>query len=164
MNLLLLRYRSDGVFIERTMPGDSQPSVVPVPAPVSAPAPAPTLAPAPVILDEGLVDSVRTLMSQEHAYREMGLTIGQLAQHLNVPQYRLRETINGGLGYRNFSDFLNSYRVAEAAERLADPDCTGLPILTIAMDAGFRSLSSFNKAFRGIHQQTPTAYRKSSPH
>jgi len=35
-----------------------------------------------------------------------------------------------------------------------------LPILTIAMDVGYRSLSSFNKAFLASHQLTPTQYRQ----
>jgi len=90
----------------------------------------------------------------------MGLTLGELASQVDVPQYRLRQAINGGLGYRNFSDFLNSYRVREAAERLASPEHAQLPVLTIAMDAGFRSLSSFNKAFKAVHQQTPTTWRR----
>ncbi len=30
----------------------------------------------------------------------------------------------------------------------------------LAMDAGFRSLSSFNKAFKATHGVTPTAWRK----
>jgi AraC-like DNA-binding protein len=64
------------------------------------------------------------------------------------------------MGYRNFSDFLNSYRIREATGRLADPEQKQLPVLTIAMDAGFRSLSSFNKAFKDTHGVTPTAWRK----
>ena len=60
----------------------------------------------------------------------------------------------------SFSDFLNSYRLKEAAARLADPADAQLPVLTIAMDSGFRSLSSFNKAFKDAHQQTPTGWRR----
>ena len=112
--------------------------------------------------DQGLVATVQAHMVDETAWREMGLTIGQLAQQLEVPQYRLRQAINAGLGYRNFSDFLNSYRIAETARRLRDPDESGLPVLTIAMDAGFRSLSSFNKAFKEAHGVTPTQFRKQS--
>ena len=90
----------------------------------------------------------------------MGLTLGELAAQLSVPQYRLREAINRSLGFRNFSDFLNSYRLKEAASRLADPEAAHLPVLTIAMDAGFRSLSSFNKAFKEDRGMTPTAWRR----
>jgi AraC-like DNA-binding protein len=124
------------------------------PAPVS-----PLRASAPTI-DEELVARLRLHMEEHACWREMGLTIGQLAAQLDVPQYRLREVINGGLGYRNFSDFLNSYRIAEASARLQNPQQETLPVLTIAMDAGFRSLSSFNKVFKEAHGKTPTQYRK----
>lgn len=33
------------------------------------------------------------------------------------------------------------------------------PILPIALDAGFKSLSSFNKVFKDIHGRTPADYR-----
>ena len=107
-----------------------------------------------------LVETVRRHMESGHPWREMGLTIGELATQLDIPQYRLRQAINAGLGYRNFSDFLNSYRIREATGRLGDPAERQLPVLTIAMDAGFRSLSSFNKAFKATHGVTPTAWRK----
>ena len=100
-------------------------------------------------------------MEERKTWREMSMTIGQLAERLDIPQYRLRRAINSGLGYRNFSDFLNRYRIAEAAGRLADPSEAQLPVLTIAMDAGFRSLSSFNKVFKETQGLTPTAWRKS---
>jgi AraC-like DNA-binding protein len=90
----------------------------------------------------------------------MGLTIGQLAKELDIQEYKLRQMINSQLGYRNFSDFLNSYRIKETAERLRDETNKHLPILTIALDVGFRSLSSFNKAFKATFGQTPTEYRR----
>ncbi|WP_439106858.1 helix-turn-helix domain-containing protein [Congregibacter sp.] len=110
--------------------------------------------------DAELVGILQTFMDYEQPWKEMGLSIGKLAERLEVPEYRLRRSINGALGHRNFSDFLSSYRIRETAERLANPDEDHLPVLTIAMDAGFRSLSSFNKAFKEMQGQTPTAWRK----
>ena len=67
--------------------------------------------------------------------------------------------INQKLGYRNFNDYINQLRIAEAGARLiAEPDT---PILNIALDVGYRTLSSFNRAFKEILEQTPTAYRQS---
>ena len=113
-------------------------------------------------MEEGLVNRVQAYMEDEKAWQEMGLTIGQLSERIQVPEYRLRRAINTGLGYRNVSDFLNSYRIREATQRLSDPAESDLPVLTIAMDAGFRSLSSFNKAFKEAHEITPTQYRKAN--
>jgi AraC-like DNA-binding protein len=100
------------------------------------------------------------LMEQEHAYRQEGLTIARLAERLGLQEYRLRRLINGGLGYRNFNDFLNRYRIAETRARLADPAEARLPVLTIALEAGFRSIGPFNRAFKDLTGMTPTAYRQ----
>lgn len=107
-----------------------------------------------------LLAGLDTLMHAEHIYRQHGLSIGQLAGRLDEPEYRLRQVINASLGYRNFNDFLNSYRIKEATARLVSQSDSQLPVLTIALDVGFRSLSSFNKAFKDTHGKTPTAYRK----
>ena len=105
------------------------------------------------------------LVEEEGIHREWGMTIGKLAEASNIPEYKLRQLINSGLGFRNFNDFLNNYRIQEASRRLLDPEEAKVPVLTIALDVGFRSISSFNKAFKDIHQMTPTAYRKQkTPH
>ncbi|WP_299981655.1 helix-turn-helix domain-containing protein [uncultured Pseudoteredinibacter sp.] len=110
---------------------------------------------------DGVLEAISLLMEGEKIYREMGLTIGQLADKIEIQEYRLRRIINAGLGYRNFNDFLNRYRVQEACERLASKTEQDTAVLNIALDAGFRSLSSFNKAFKDSQGMTPTAYRKS---
>ena len=108
-------------------------------------------------VDEALVQAITEQMTEHKIYREMGLTIGQLAKRLDLQEYRLRRIINAGMGYRNFNDFLNTYRIREACSRLTgEPDTA---VLNIALDIGFRSLSSFNKAFKDSEAMTPTAYR-----
>jgi len=107
-----------------------------------------------------IVSHLDELMTKQFVYRKMGLTIGQLAQELGLPEYRLRRIINAGLGFRNFNDYLNGFRIKEAGQRLADPSQNSEAILNIALDTGFRSLSSFNKAFRDAFGLTPTAYRQ----
>ena len=92
-------------------------------------------------------------------YRKLGLTIGSLAEQIDIQEHNLRRLINKQLGYRNFNDFLNSYRVEEAAEKLKNED---LPVLTIALDSGFGSLTSFNQAFKQTYGMTPSQHRKQS--
>ena len=77
-----------------------------------------------------------------------------------MPEHQLRALINTRLGYKNFSTFLNGYRVDEARERLADPTQSRVQILTIALDAGFASLPPFNRAFREKTGMTPSDYRR----
>ena len=100
------------------------------------------------------------LMSLERIYRQEGLTIAMLAAKLDVPQHRLRQAINEGLGHRNFNAFLNRYRIDEAKAALADPSQRDVPVLTIAMDAGFQSIGPFNRAFKADTGLTPTEFRR----
>jgi AraC-like DNA-binding protein len=108
-----------------------------------------------------LRDRLHTVMA-EGAWYQPGLTIGDLATRLGVPEHRLRALINQRLGYRNFSAFLNTDRIAEAKVRLADPDRVALPVLTIAMDLGYGSLAPFNRAFRETTGQSPTDFRRAA--
>ena len=99
-------------------------------------------------------------MTVERIYRQEGLTIGVLAARLGLTEYRLRQAINEGLGYRNFNAFLNRYRLDEARAALADPTQREVPVLTIALDAGFQSIGPFNRAFKADTGLTPTEFRR----
>ncbi|WP_159450504.1 AraC family transcriptional regulator [Bradyrhizobium mercantei] len=119
------------------------------------PAPADLSAP-----DRASLHRLKHLMTTERAYREEGLTIGLLAARLGIPEYRLRTLINDGLGHRNFNAFVNRYRLDEAKAALGDPDQAEVPVLTIALDAGFQSLAPFNRAFKADTGLTPSEFRR----
>jgi AraC-like DNA-binding protein len=108
-----------------------------------------------------LHDKLNAAMA-EGVFREPGLTIPALAARLDTPEHRLRALINQRLGHRNFSAFLNRYRIAEAREKLASPDDVDLPVLSIAMDLGYNSLPPFNRAFRAETGTTPSEFRRQS--
>lgn len=92
----------------------------------------------------------------EQGYLQSELSITQLAQQLDCPEHQLRKLINQHLGYNNFAAFLNHYRIAEARKRLIT---SLLPVLSIALDLGYGSIAPFNRAFKDITGETPTAYR-----
>ena len=139
---------------EATTPAASQPKGAP-----AATIPTPSAPPA-TEQDTALLAALRRLMEDGKAYRDDGLSIASLSQKLNVQEYRLRRLINGQLGHRNFSAFVNGYRLAEAAAALADPTQVEVPVLTIALDAGFGSIGPFNRAFKAYAGLTPTEFRR----
>lgn len=95
-------------------------------------------------------------------YREPGLTVGVLAGHLDTREHRLRRLINQGLGFRNFSAFLNKHRLAEAKRLLASPERAHDQVLTLALDLGYGSIAPFNRAFRAETGTTPTLFRRAA--
>ena len=112
--------------------------------------------------DEELTKAIRKLehlMDMECFYRTEKLTLKVLAKRIALPEYKLRTIINQTFQYRNFNDYVNQLRIEEACERLINEPDT--PIQNIALDVGYRTLSSFNRAFREIENQTPTDYRLS---
>lgn len=111
--------------------------------------------------DPLLNNKLQLQMEEQKIYKKEGLTIGELATLMNEQEYRLRRLINGQLGFRNFNDFLNHYRINDACEILSDPTQNRKTILEIAYQLGYQSIGPFNKAFKDLKEMTPTAYRKS---
>ncbi|GGB41387.1 AraC family transcriptional regulator [Sphingomonas metalli] len=91
-------------------------------------------------------------------YREEALTLRQLAGRLGSNESYVSRALNEGLGI-GFSDFINSLRCEEVAALLAAGDGRGL--LEIALETGFASKASFNRAFQRRYGQSPSAYRAS---
>lgn len=107
-----------------------------------------------------LAEQLLARMRSERLYRDETLTLARLAEQVGVPEYRLRRVINQHLGHRNFNAFVNGFRLAEVQAALADPARRDLPVLTLALDAGFGSIGPFNRAFKAATGQTPTEYRR----
>ncbi|MGJ7557332.1 helix-turn-helix domain-containing protein [Variovorax sp. RB3P1] len=142
------------------------PVQTPPPAPEPRPEPEPHAQPEPTpdlatdLAEDRLAESLQHAMAVERIYRSEDLSIASLAARLCVPEYRLRRLINQRLGHRNFNTFVNGFRLAEAMAALADPSKRELPVLTIALTAGFQSIGPFNRAFKAATGLTPTEFRK----
>jgi len=87
------------------------------------------------------------------------LTIRALAARLGVGEARLRELVSKAFGFGNFRAFVNHYRVEAAKRALEDPGHADVPVVTVALEAGFGSLASFNRVFKQRTGVTPTEYR-----
>ncbi|PSR52771.1 hypothetical protein AHMF7605_04155 [Adhaeribacter arboris] len=99
-------------------------------------------------------------MEAEKPYRQSNITIQDLAALLQIPKHHLSQIINNKLD-KNFYDFINQYRVAEAQLLLVDPKFKHLTNLAIAEEAGFNSKATFNAVFKKQTGQTPSEYVRS---
>jgi AraC-like DNA-binding protein len=116
--------------------------------------------PPPDPAEERLAKALEQLMSVEHAYRAEDMSLATLATKLNTPEYKLRKLINQRMGHRNFNSFINGLRLDAVRGALVDPKRRDLPVLTLALDAGFQSIGPFNRTFKAATGLTPTEFRK----
>lgn len=103
------------------------------------------------MLYENLVAHVDT----EQVYLDPDVSLGALARDLSASTNHVSQIINE-FDQCNFHDFINARRVAEACRRLQESRDTNL--LELAMDVGFNSKSSFNRAFRKFAGTTPSKF------
>lgn len=85
------------------------------------------------------------------------LSLATLARRLGTNTGHLSRAINEGLGV-NFSAFVNDLRAQCVADMLREGREDDL--LDLALEAGFSSKASFNRAFVASLGVTPSAYRK----
>lgn len=112
--------------------------------------------------DPVLMQKAIEAMENQELFRTEGLTVTALAEKLGVQEYKLRRAINGGLGYRNFNEYLNFYRMRAAKKFLEAPENGGYPLIHLALDLGYPSPAPFNRAFKEATGVAPGQYRRSN--
>jgi len=113
-----------------------------------------------IIKHPELIEKIQSAMTDNRLFQKEQLTISQLAEAIGEQEYKVRRAINQELGYRNFIDFTNSFRIKAAVGILKDPSQSKLTILEIAYQTGFNSIGPFNRSFKQTTGLTPTEFRK----
>lgn len=111
----------------------------------------------PIIMQKAV-----SAMESDELFRTEGLTVTALAENLAVHEYKLRRAINSGLGYRNFNEYLNFYRMRAAKKFLDAPENRDYPLIHLALDLGYPSPAPFNRAFKEATGMAPGQYRRAN--
>ncbi len=98
-------------------------------------------------------------MLKEHRYLDPYFSLETLADELNLSASGLSKAINTN-AQTNFSDFVNSFRVAEVKQLLASDAFSDYTIAAIGLECGFNSKSTFYSAFKKSTGLTPVQYRR----
>ena len=100
-----------------------------------------------------LVESARRYI-EEHSAEPLSLTA--IARSVHASTFHFCKTFKHATGM-TFTQYLSVVRIAKAKKLLANPQAR---ISEVAFEAGFASLTHFNRMFRRIAGESPTAFRQ----
>ena len=90
---------------------------------------------------------IQQAMEENKLYKDQELSVNSLAKQLSIKPYLISRSLNEVYNQR-FNDYINTYRVKEVQFLLNDPENSKYTLLSLAMEAGFNSKSSFNRAIK----------------
>jgi AraC-like DNA-binding protein len=100
---------------------------------------------------------IQLLLDEKKIYTNANLTLSDIALHLNTNRNLISSIINQGFKM-NFNDFINSKRVDAVIEKIKKGEHIDNTLLGIALDSGFNSKTTFNRAFKKHTSLTPKQF------
>ena len=96
-------------------------------------------------------------MEEHKVFNKNDLTLKELANLLGTSGNNLSWLLNE-IYNKSFYDFINSQRIAAFVKKIEENEHKNKTILALAEEVGFNSKSTFNKAFKAVLNETPSAY------
>ena len=100
---------------------------------------------------------LETVMQEQKYYLNQKLTLSELSKSIEVSGRLVSKAINQSYKM-NFNDYINSYRVKAFIERYQNNSDQSKTLLDLALDCGFNSKATFNRAFKKYTMQSPKSY------
>jgi len=97
------------------------------------------------------------LMLVDRFYENPSLTLSEIANELEIQPKTISTLVNQGFQL-NFNDFINHYRIKAVITKLQSGEHNTKTLLGIALDCGFNSKTTFNRAFKKQTSLTPKQY------
>ncbi|NRB64697.1 MAG: helix-turn-helix transcriptional regulator [Saprospiraceae bacterium] len=86
-------------------------------------------------------------MEIDKLYKDQELSLNSIAEQLNIKPYLISKSLSE-IYNKRFNDYVNEYRVKEVQSLLQNSNNSKYTLLSLAMEAGFNSKSSFNRAVK----------------
>ncbi len=93
------------------------------------------------------IPKIDKLFNEDKVFLESEISLTELARKLKTNSSVISAAINQGFG-KNFNDFVNEYRIREFKRQIHNPDNKHYTKLAIALDCGFNSKATFNRALK----------------
>lgn len=108
--------------------------------------------------EEGIVKRIEQVMVEEKIYLRNDLNLSKLAEVLQLSTHKVSYAINSVMA-TGYSDYVNKYRVEEVIRLLRSNVHEQYTLEAIGRMAGFRSLTTFNAAFKKQTGLTPKQFK-----
>ena len=98
------------------------------------------------------------LCKDEHIYTDSTLNREKVAEKLGISAGYVSQIVNAVTG-DNFANYINHYRVEAVKEMISNSQYENYNLLTMGLESGFTSKTTFYKAFKKVTGQTPNEYK-----
>ncbi|MDN5200973.1 helix-turn-helix domain-containing protein [Fulvivirgaceae bacterium BMA10] len=101
---------------------------------------------------------LQSAMENDKLYLDPGLNRSKVAAYIGINPKIISVILNQH-SRQNFNDFVNTYRVEEVCKKLLSTKNRHLTISGIALESGFNSQATFQRAFKNIKGISPKEYQ-----
>lgn len=106
-----------------------------------------------------LLNLLITHIQDKKPYLREDYKLIDLSSETGIPSHHISELLNIHY-HKNFSEFVNEYRIKEAKKLLVSKNYYNRTISSIGFDVGFNSRTSFYRSFKKFVGSTPSVYQK----
>ncbi len=98
------------------------------------------------------------LCKDDHIYTDSTLNREKVAEKLGISAGYVSQIVNTITG-DNFANYINQYRVKAVKEMISNSEYENYTLLTMGLESGFTSKTTFYKAFKKVTGQTPNEFK-----
>ncbi|WP_228447862.1 helix-turn-helix domain-containing protein [Chryseobacterium sp. KBW03] len=111
-----------------------------------------------ITADNLYFQKLELLCKDDHIYTDSTLNREKVAEKLGISAGYVSQIVNTITG-DNFAHYINQYRVEAVKEMISDSEYENYTLLTMGLESGFTSKTTFYKAFKKVTGQTPNEYK-----
>ena len=106
---------------------------------------------------QDLIEQLNRLMDKNKFYLDANYSLTNLSADTDISSNIIREVIAAS-GYKNFSAYINSFRIAHAEQLISNGYLDTFSIESLCKDSGFQSEVTFYRVFKKINHCTPKEF------
>lgn len=111
-----------------------------------------------ITADNLYFQKLELLCKDQHIYTDSTLNREKVAEKLGISVGYVSQIVNTITG-DNFAHYINNYRVEAVKEMISNAEYENYNLLTMGLEAGFTSKTTFYNSFKKVTGQTPNEYK-----